>query len=366
MMRQAALYMMAAVLLLLLSGCGNSPKKELRKTPYTGEMTDPGMYVQTAEGSYRKGDTIYCFVENRSGAFGNYNHVLQLEHYEKDGWYRIEYLPNIAFTEPLFGLENGARASLSVSTALFDYNFPEGHYRVCMEWSPDFSASVRWEKVSFAEFDIVKKKAASADDLAAFVNKAAVNMPAKTTVVLSDSGAEAEIRFEVLNDGGTFYAVKQGKETNLFGFLCCSPDRKRLLLSNFLDPAEAIEKGYLFEEGIDFISLGPADEEIIGTVSSFTAKQKNNLTRISVKLDEKGREVFAAESVLQEDVLELACTTPGRGEVLSGLYDTEKYRLTGLRRLSDTAAEVYFETDPGDTVKKRLDIDKKTLEDIQE
>ena len=356
---------LAIVLSAALSGCS----KQLPVAEHGDIQSLDGFSVTTEFSSCRKGEPIYCILENRTDSVVYYNQYPLIEVFQNGTWCRIPYRDHVAFQELLCFVQPGKSVSIGVSTDIFDYRFPAGRYRVFCEYSPDEYEYWRgWEYGTFAEFDIVKRNSSgdSGDYLELnsgneealpamknFVDKVFLQIPQEIRVLTEDQ--EKLIISYTSGPYGEDFAVQKGKETLHFGFVSPGPDGTGICLSNLMDLREAAEESLIAEEGKDFVFLGDCGEEISELLRNHCdALKEGSGLQMKVYLS-KDADVMAAVMMPQTG-LTIGYRDGGMSEILNGLYNPDELRLIGIRRLSDTEAQVIFETADGGRTEKVFDV----------
>ena len=137
-------------LLAFLAGCGT----ELEPSKYADEMTAAeDILLEIEDDSLNSEDGFIFRIQNNSDNSIAIGREYLLERYDKkkEEWLQIPLKENIAFQADGLILNSGSENSFSASFDIFNYNFPEGDYRIIKVLSSEGD-----ELLLYDDFKLVK------------------------------------------------------------------------------------------------------------------------------------------------------------------------------------------------------------------
>ena len=130
---------------------------ELTRADHADETEDTTLSAVMEYPSYPSGTDTICFtLRNNSNNYTHYSHQYGLEVLLDEVWYTIPLRVGVVFTMELRGVRPHESESLSELFKTYNYDFPEGRYRLVVNYCiGEFQPSVDgFNMVCFSEFDI--------------------------------------------------------------------------------------------------------------------------------------------------------------------------------------------------------------------
>ncbi len=382
------------VCLILLVSCKKEDAVDVANlTPadHTGLQEDPQVFLTMDYEDYtREDDQIYWILENENDKT-LIPEIACLEYQQGNTWYMVPLKNNVTFTAEQTLILSGSRKSGRVAKDIYDFSFPEGHYRVSIAYrlgDENDTLQTPSDHIACAEFDITKNAKRveymqfveqlydlepSLDNglvilgdtvkgqevVDRFLDRALCGVPAEMRMIDPEEDVQQHFYY---NDG--CWTVQEYRNravhTYCYSYIYLDPDVGEVFLSNYKDLGKALEEDFVVNEPDEMLQIGPASDENEEWIRKrMENEQQNSALEMKVYL-------FGPDNAITlstwNDGIHLGRKYGGTEEILQPGYSPEEMQPVGIRAMKETDGLIFFRTPEGDLTQKILNVKTGELE----